>query len=76
VAETEVQFGLRMRQPDVNAALGLDRSFCFGNCHLGPSVEIGGQLYGNIDETRLVALIRAALRELRPTQQMPARLLG
>jgi formate dehydrogenase subunit gamma len=35
----------------------LDRAFCFGNCALGPSVEVNGTLHGRVTPTRLDALL-------------------
>ena len=34
--------------------------YCFGNCALGPTVEIAGKLYGRMDEDRFVKLVRDA----------------
>jgi len=31
--------------------------FCFGNCALGPAVEVAGMLYGRVDPDRLDSLI-------------------
>jgi formate dehydrogenase subunit gamma len=39
--------------------ISLESVFCFGNCALGPSVEIGGRLYGRMDGDRLEALLAA-----------------
>jgi formate dehydrogenase subunit gamma len=35
----------------------LEQVFCFGNCALGPSVEVDGRLYGRVDAARLDALV-------------------
>ena len=39
----------------------LDRVFCFGNCALGPSVEVNGTLHARVTPERLDALLEAAL---------------
>lgn len=37
----------------------LEQVFCFGNCALGPAVEVDGRLYGRVDPARLDALMSA-----------------
>jgi len=39
--------------------VSLESVFCLGNCALGPSVEVGGRLYGRMDGDRLDALLAA-----------------
>lgn len=34
--------------------------YCFGNCALGPSVEVNGKLHGRVDGERLAQLVKAA----------------
>ncbi len=40
-----------------DGGLTLEQAFCFGNCALGPSVEVDGRLYGRVDAARLDALV-------------------
>jgi len=35
----------------------VEQVFCFGNCALGPAVEVGGRLRGRVDAARLDALV-------------------
>lgn len=44
--------------PDRGATL--DQVFCFGNCALGPTVEINGRLSGRVTPQRFDALMKAA----------------
>jgi formate dehydrogenase subunit gamma len=44
--------------PDRSATL--DQVFCFGNCALGPAVEINGRLVGRVTPQRFDALIEAS----------------
>jgi formate dehydrogenase subunit gamma len=37
--------------------LSLEQVFCFGNCALGPTVQVGGRLYGRVDADRFDALL-------------------
>ena len=38
----------------------LDEIFCFGNCALGPTVQVGGRLHGRVTPARLDALLGEA----------------
>ncbi|HEV7646991.1 MAG TPA: NAD(P)H-dependent oxidoreductase subunit E [Actinophytocola sp.] len=38
----------------------VEQVFCFGNCALGPAVEINGRLVGRVDANRLDALLAEA----------------
>ena len=38
----------------------LDESFCFGNCALGPTVQVGDKLHGRVTPARLDALLGEA----------------
>ena len=42
-----------------DGAVSLEAVYCLGNCALGPSVEVGGRLYGRMDADRLDALLSA-----------------
>jgi formate dehydrogenase subunit gamma len=41
-------------------AVTLEQVFCFGNCALGPAVEINGRLAGRVDTARFDALVASA----------------
>lgn len=38
----------------------LDEVYCFGNCALGPTVQVGGKLHGRVTPARLDALLGEA----------------
>ncbi|TDW18903.1 NAD(P)H-dependent oxidoreductase subunit E [Kribbella kalugense] len=40
--------------------VSLDEVFCFGNCALGPAVQVGDRLYGRVTPARLDALLGEA----------------
>ena len=40
--------------------LTLDEVFCFGNCALGPVVQVGGKLHGRVTPARLDAILGEA----------------
>lgn len=44
--------------PDRSATL--EQVFCFGNCALGPTVEVNGRVSGRVDAKRLDALVAKA----------------
>lgn len=52
--------GLDFGETTADGAVTLDQVFCFGNCALGPSVTIGGSLYGLVDPSRFNALLAEA----------------
>ncbi len=49
----EAVFEHAQQLPGVTA----EQVFCFGNCALGPAVEIGGRLHGRVDAARLHACL-------------------
>jgi formate dehydrogenase subunit gamma len=51
--------GIELGATTSDGATTLDQVFCFGNCALGPSVEVDGQLFGRVDTTRLDAMLAA-----------------
>jgi formate dehydrogenase subunit gamma len=51
--------GVDLGQTTSDGAVTLDQVFCFGNCALGPTVEIDGRLYGRMDAARLGGLLTA-----------------
>lgn len=40
--------------------IAAEEVYCFGNCALGPNVEIAGRLHGRVDPARLASLIAEA----------------
>ena len=51
------RLGIDYGETTTDGSLALDQVFCFGNCALGPTVEVGGLLYGRVDSDRLDALL-------------------
>jgi formate dehydrogenase subunit gamma len=39
------------------AGVTVQQVFCFGNCALGPAVEVGGRLVGRVDAARFDSLV-------------------
>jgi formate dehydrogenase subunit gamma len=37
--------------------VSVEQVFCFGNCALGPAVEVGGRLHGRVDAARFDTLV-------------------
>ena len=59
-AHARERTGLDEGETTPDGAVSLDRVFCFGNCALGPSVEVNGTLHGRVTSERLDALLEAA----------------
>jgi formate dehydrogenase subunit gamma len=59
VDRATTRLGVDVGQTTSDGAVTLDQVFCFGNCALGPSVEVDGQLYGRVDAARLDGLLAA-----------------
>lgn len=57
-AEGRLGTGVGGTSPDRGATL--DQVFCFGNCALGPTVEINGRLAGRVTPQRFDALLERA----------------
>ena len=51
------RLGVDYGQTTPDGSVELGQVFCFGNCALGPTVEVGGLLYGRVDPQRLDALL-------------------
>ena len=51
------RLGIDYGETTSDGSFALDQVFCFGNCALGPAVEVGGMLYGRMDPDRLDTLI-------------------
>ena len=54
------RLGITFGQTTANGSATLDQVFCFGNCALGPAVEVGGMLYGRVDNDRFDELVEGA----------------
>ena len=51
------RLGIDYGETTSDGSFALDQVFCFGNCALGPAVEVAGMLYGRVDADRLDSLI-------------------
>jgi formate dehydrogenase subunit gamma len=54
-ATSTLQTGVGGTSPDRSTSL--DQVFCFGNCALGPTVEINGRISGRVTPDRFDALV-------------------
>lgn len=54
------KLGIGFGETTANGSATLDQVFCFGNCALGPAVEVGGMLYGRVDNDRFDELVEGA----------------
>ena len=57
-AKTSLGTDIGGTSPDREATL--DQVFCFGNCALGPTVEVNGRIAGRVTPQRFDALVKAA----------------
>lgn len=57
-AKTSLGTDIGSTSPDRSVSLG--QVFCFGNCALGPTVEVNGKLAGRVDAARFDALVAGA----------------
>jgi formate dehydrogenase subunit gamma len=57
VARATTALGVDLGQTTSDGELTLDQVFCFGNCALGPTVEVDGRLFGRVDAALLDALL-------------------
>jgi formate dehydrogenase subunit gamma len=58
-ARVQARLGVGFGETTADRAVSLEAVFCLGNCALGPSVEVGGRLFGRMDADRLDALLSA-----------------
>jgi formate dehydrogenase subunit gamma len=54
------RLGIGFGETTDNGSATLEQVFCFGNCAFGPTVEVGGMLYGRVDNERFDALVEGA----------------
>jgi formate dehydrogenase subunit gamma len=55
----ERRLGVGFGETTADGAISLESVFCLGNCALGPSVQVGGRLYGRMDADRIDILLAA-----------------
>jgi formate dehydrogenase subunit gamma len=55
VAAAQERLGVKLGEP--GDSLEVQQVFCLGNCALGPSGVVGGQLHGRLSADRLVQLV-------------------
>jgi len=60
VAHAKDRLGTDIGGTSPDRSVTLDQVFCFGNCALGPTVEINGRLSGRVDARRFDALVENA----------------
>jgi formate dehydrogenase subunit gamma len=53
----QARLGVTFGETTADGAVTLDQVFCFGNCALGPAVQVGDRLYGRVDPDRLDSLL-------------------
>jgi formate dehydrogenase subunit gamma len=53
------RLGVGFGETTVDGRVTLEQTFCFGNCALGPAVQVGDRLHGRVDPERLTALLEA-----------------
>jgi formate dehydrogenase subunit gamma len=51
--------GIAFGGTTADGAVTLEQTFCFGNCALGPTVQIGPALHGRVDAERFDVLLAA-----------------
>jgi formate dehydrogenase subunit gamma len=49
--------GIGFGDTTADESITLDQVFCFGNCALGPTVQVGERLYGRVDADRFDQLV-------------------
>ncbi|HEY3511780.1 NAD(P)H-dependent oxidoreductase subunit E [Kribbella sp. NPDC051137] len=52
--------GCSFGETTADGRLTLEEIYCFGNCALGPAVQVAGRLYGKVTPARLDALLGEA----------------
>ena len=62
VHDVETSLGITVGQTSPDGQVTLDHVFCVGNCALGPSAQVNGQIHGRVDANRITALIAGALQ--------------
>jgi formate dehydrogenase subunit gamma len=57
VAHAERRLGVPVGGASPDGSVELGQVFCFGNCALGPAVEVDGRLHGRVDAARFDELV-------------------
>jgi len=60
VQHATTTLGCGVGEQTSDGSIGLEQTFCFGNCALGPTASVGGRLHGRVDATTLDALVADA----------------
>lgn len=58
-AHARSRFGIDFGQTTADSRVSLDQVFCLGNCALGPSAMVDGELHGRVDAAALDSLTGA-----------------
>jgi len=57
-SEAERALGVRLGATSADGAVTLEPVYCLGNCALGPSALVDGELHGRLTAERLAGLVR------------------
>lgn len=57
-AHAKRRLGIDLHETSADQRVSLDAVYCFGNCALGPSVTVNGELYGRVTPERLDELLQ------------------
>jgi formate dehydrogenase subunit gamma len=61
-ARAEAKLGISLGNTTANASVTLEPIYCLGLCATAPSAMLDGRLVGRLDESRIDALVKEALR--------------
>ena len=61
-AEAEQRLGVRFGETSADGNVTLEPIYCLGNCALGPSALVNGQIYGRVTADRLASLVSDVVR--------------
>ncbi len=53
--------GLALGETRADGSLTVEQVFCLGNCALGPSVEVNGEVLGRMSAERLRSIVDEAV---------------
>jgi formate dehydrogenase subunit gamma len=57
VETAKSRLGVDFGETTADGRVTLEQTFCFGNCALGPAVQVGDRLHGRVDANRLITLL-------------------
>lgn len=57
------RYGLSLGETAVDGSVTVEQVFCLGNCALGPSIQVNGQLAGRVDEAGLCSVLDKAVTQ-------------